>query len=68
MKNYHATVHDPKTDKIIFEAQVYAENAGSAHDKIAKYLVSIGKPEIAALGAILMEIGDRHMTGVPVIQ
>jgi hypothetical protein len=26
MKNYHATVHDEKTNAIIFEAQVYAND------------------------------------------
>jgi len=68
MKNYHATVHHPKTNKIIFEAQVYANDPGDAHAKIEKYLTSIGKDDIAKLGAILMEIGSRRMTGIPLIE
>jgi len=68
MKNYHATVHDKKTNEIIFETQVYANTEGEAHEKINNYLISIGKPEIAALGAMLMEIGDRRMTGIPILE
>jgi len=68
MKNYHATVHDEKTNKIIFEAQVYANDPGEAHNKIAQYLVSIGKSDIAEIGAMLMEIGHRRIQDIPLIE
>ena len=68
MKTYHATVHSEKTNEIIFEAQVYAIDAEEAHTKIEMYLHSVGKDDIAKLGAILMEIGNRRMTDIPLIE
>lgn len=68
MKNYHATVHDEKTNKIIFEAQVYANDAGEAHTKIEKYLHSVGKDDVAKLGAMLIEIGNRRIADIPLIE
>ncbi len=68
MNNYHATVHDEKTNKIIFEAQIYANTPGEAHNKIAQYLISIGKPDIAEKGAIIMEIGHARIPDIPLIE
>jgi hypothetical protein len=68
MKNCHATVHDEKTNKIIFEAQVHANTPGEAHNKIVQYLMSIGKPDIAKIGATLTEIGHRCIPDIPLIE
>lgn len=68
MKNYHATVHDEKTNEIIFEAQVHANTPGEAQNKIVQYLISINKPDIATLGAALMEIGYARIPDIPLIE
>ena len=68
MKNFEATVSDDETSEIIFTAQVYAEDAGEAHNKVNAYLQSIGRNDLVIIGPLLIEIGARQLTDVPLLR
>ena len=68
MKNYHATVHADETNEVIFEANVIANNAGKAHEKIRQHLFSIGKANQMNNLRVLLEIDRRCNPRLPLVE
>lgn len=68
MKNFHATVHADGTSEVIFEANVSANDAGEAHEKIRQHLFSIGKNDLMNNLRALIEIERRCNPNLPLIE
>jgi hypothetical protein len=48
LKSYHVQLHSDEDNKVVFEAQVYANDTGEAVEKIKKHLQSTGCNSILA--------------------